>query len=188
MPAIRVRWERLDAPGADAAKLYRVKRTWHIQGNVESIVEGMPVRIAYHVGCGADWSTRIFSVSVRSEAFRRRLGLVVDTDLRWSLLGEERPDLAGCTDVDLFPTPATNTVPIRRLNLEVGRSAEVLAAWVRAPNLVVAPLRQRYTRLAEDRYRYESLGSGFTAEITVDEHGLITDYPGFWARAPGSVP
>ena len=184
MPAVRVRWERLDAPGSDAAKLYQLKRTWHIQGNLESVAEGMPVRIAYHVGCGADWSTWAFRVSVRSGDSRRRLGLVVDTDLRWSLLGQERPDLAGCTDVDLFPTPATNTAPIRRLGLEVGASAEVLAAWVRAPELVVAPLRQRYTRLAQDRYRYESLGSGFTAEITVDEHGLVIDYPGFWARAP----
>lgn len=92
----------------------------------------------------------------------------------------ERPDLAGCIDIDLSITPATNTLPIRRLGLAVGASAEVTAAWVRFPALIVAPLRQRYTRLAPDRYRYESLESGFTTELTVDDQGLIAHYPGGW--------
>jgi uncharacterized protein len=45
----------------------------------------------------------------------------------------------------------------------------------------VEPLSQRYTRIGKDTYRYES-NTGFSAEITVDDHGLVTSYPGGWER------
>jgi hypothetical protein len=37
---------------------------------------------------------------------------------------------------------------------------------------------QRYTRLAEDRYRYTQ--DEFEAELTVDQQGLVLDYEGLW--------
>jgi len=45
----------------------------------------------------------------------------------------------------------------------------------------VQPLSQRYTRLAEDTYRYLS-NTGFSAEIVLDELGLVVTYPGGWER------
>jgi hypothetical protein len=96
------------------------------------------------------------------------------------------PDLKGCIDVDFSLTPSTNTLPIRRLHLAVGESRELTAAWVRFPELTVEPLAQRYTRLAERRYRYESIVSGFTAELEVDDLGLVVTYEGIWQRVAES--
>lgn len=84
--------------------------------------------------------------------------------------------LDGLRDVDLGFTPATNTLPMRRLALEVGESAEVDAVWVRFPELEVARLPQRYTRLEGMRYRYESAGGAFLAELEVDANGLVIRY------------
>lgn len=53
--------------------------------------------------------------------------------------------------------------------------------WV-VRTLAVTPDPQRYTRLAEDRYVYESRDSDFRREITVDTHGLVVDYPGLYRR------
>ncbi|MFW8594375.1 putative glycolipid-binding domain-containing protein [Cribrihabitans neustonicus] len=97
------------------------------------------------------------------------------------------PALEGCIDVDIGITPATNTLPVRRLGLAVGASAEILAAFVPPPETgagEAAPrmTRQRYTRLDETRYRYEGLESGFTAEIEVDAAGMVLDYPGVFRR------
>ena len=78
-------------------------------------------------------------------------------------------------------TPATNTLPIRRLALPVGKTEAVTAAWVKFPDLEIQPLAQRYTRLGENRYRYES-DTGFSVEIELDEMGLVTLYPGGWER------
>lgn len=94
----------------------------------------------------------------------------------------EVPAVAGCLDVDLAFTPATNILPLRRLGLAVGDSREMTAAWVRFPDLSVEPLAQRYTRLDERRVRYESRGGAFTAELEVDELGLVVRYPPLWER------
>ncbi len=101
----------------------------------------------------------------------------------WRVSRQPRPDLASCEDIDLSVTPSTNTLPIRRLALEPGDHMNVTAAWVRFPELTVEPLRQRYTRLAANRYRYESLDSGFTADLETDDDGLVVLYPNLWARA-----
>ena len=95
----------------------------------------------------------------------------------WS--GKDKPPgFSDCVDVDLGFTPATNTLPIRRLRLAVGGKREIAVAWLRWPELRLERALQRYERLAEDRYRYSS--NGFSAELVVDEHGLVVDYEGLW--------
>jgi len=94
-----------------------------------------------------------------------------------------RSDLEGAIDVDLSGTPFTNTLPIRRLDLTEGQSADVRAVYVRLPELTVTIDPQRYTCLERGRrYRYESLDSDFVREIEVDSEGLVVTYPGLFKR------
>ncbi len=93
--------------------------------------------------------------------------------------GTERPpQYSDCVDVDLSFTPATNTLPIRRLGLDIGEVAEIHVAWLVWPKLSVRRVLQRYARLAEDRYRYTQ--DEFEAELTVDRQGLVLEYQGLW--------
>ena len=59
-------------------------------------------------------------------------------------------------------------------------------AYVDVPELKVVPARQRYASLAplagNDVYRYESIDSGFCADLSVDSEGLVIDYPPIWRR------
>ena len=73
---------------------------------------------------------------------------------------------------------ATTTLPIRRLGLDIGEEAEIHVAWLVWPQLTVQRVLQRYTRLAEDRYRYRQ--DEFEAELTVDRQGLVLEYEGLW--------
>ena len=58
-------------------------------------------------------------------------------------------------------------------------------AWVGAPALTVQPQAQAYTRLADRRYLFETLdGSGFRAELPVDDDGIVVDYPDLFRRVP----
>ena len=50
---------------------------------------------------------------------------------------------------------------------------------------VVEPAAQDYTKLGPTRFRYRSLSSGFTADLTVDADGLVVEYPPFWRRRSG---
>ena len=62
-------------------------------------------------------------------------------------------------------------------------SADIVTAWVDFPSLAVKPDPQRYTCISENLYRFESLDSGFTADITFAPDGLVSHYPGLFRRA-----
>jgi uncharacterized protein len=112
------------------------------------------------------------------------LSLRVDSAGRWSLGdGTPRPDLNGCRDIDIWPTPFTNSFPIRREALAVGERRTFRMAWVSAFHMTVAAQPQAYTRLDDHLYRFENLdGSGFQADLRFDEHGLVVEYPDLFRR------
>lgn len=181
-----VRWRRLDAMSwIDECVFGRGFRGWSITGQIEATLDGHPARIVYSVLADAAWTNRRAAIALdrRPSGDNRSAQLRRGKGGRWSVDGVPRPDLAPCLDVDLEMSPATNTLPIRRLGLREGGTAEVSAAWIRFPALRVEPLRQRYTRIDADRYRYRSLDSGFTVDLTVDENGFVVDYPGTWSRS-----
>ena len=179
-----VRWQRLDRPGMERATLGPSKGGWNIDGRIETDLEGGHARIRYRVSCDAAWRTQAAWATIKEGRSRRRLGLFVTADGGWILDGQEQRDLKGCVDIDFEISPATNTLPIRRLTPKVGETRDIRVAWVRFPELRVEPARQRYTRVGERRYRFENLESGYAVEILVDDAGLVIEYPDLWTRAP----
>lgn len=158
------------------------------EGAADSVVlaldeRGRPFRLAYALTWDAGWRLREARLAVTTDGGARTLSLETDGRGRWRDDRGERPDLEGCLDIDIWPTPFTNTFPIRRRPLAVGERAELVMAWVSAPALTVRPMRQGYTRLADRRYLYENLeGTGFRAELPVDEDGVVLDYQGVFRR------
>src|SRR5207237_2625915 len=94
--------------------------------------------------------------------------------------GEDQANLRGHIDLDAEASPATSTIPIRRLGRKVGEARAIRVAWIRFPGLRVEPVDQRYARRALRRYRFENVGSGYTTELKIDEEGLVLEYPGLW--------
>ncbi len=140
-----------------------------------------PARVDYTISMNSEWETR--EVRIELSAGRHRQAIVLDHDDRgWIVDGRQRPDLHACVDVDLGWTPATNTLPLRRIPIAAGQSIHSAAAWVRFPELDVVLSEQTYTRLARDHVRYQS--STFEAELVVTDDGLVTDYgDGLWRAA-----
>src|SRR6185436_5423923 len=60
------------------------------------------------------------------------------------------------------------------------------SAWLGfASDLTVHAQPQAYTRLADRFYLFENLdGTGFRAELPVDEDGIVLDYPDLFRRVP----
>ena len=113
----------------------------------------------------------------------RTLVLAADGEGRWLRDGLPVPELEGVIDPDLTVTPFTNTLPIRRLRLSSGQSAEITTAFIEFPALTVVSNPQRYTCLEEGRrYLYESRASDFKCELEIDRDGLVIAYPDFWQR------
>ncbi|MFP2956736.1 putative glycolipid-binding domain-containing protein [Myxococcus sp. 1LA] len=180
---IRARvWRRLLSPGSEYFELRARPEGWVLAGSVVLVDEGLPHFVEYSVTTNAAWETQEVHVLRRNGDGEARLQLRVDAERRWWKGDEEVVHLRGCPDIDVACTPSTNTLPIRRLGLEVGQAADVRAAWIRIPSLALEVLPQRYTRLTETRYRYESNGGRFVAEVDVDADGIVTNYPPGWER------
>jgi hypothetical protein len=175
-------WKNLLLDGRDYCALWHTADGWLLKGTVVGLLEDRSPALAnYEIHCDDMWRTHLVRVERTIGNDTKTLALNVEGRGMWHSSGQKLSELRDCRDVDLGVTPATNTLPIRRLNLEVGSGASVIAAWVKFPELTIQALSQRYTRLAKNTYRYES-NTGFSAEIVVDDLGLVTAYPGGWER------
>lgn len=176
-------WRRLDRPGHEFCRLWREDSGWLLAGTAVFLHEQQPCRLDYAIRCDPAWNTRSASVSGLVGDGAVKIEISVDAG-RWTLNGKECPPVLGCQDIDLNFSPSTNLLPIRRLELAVGAKAPVRAAWLRFPSFSLEPLDQIYRRLDAERYRYESGGGRFTAELRINPAGFVTDYPDLW-RAEG---
>jgi hypothetical protein len=136
--------------------------------------EHEPCRITYEIHVSPSWWTMSASALVTTPQIERRILLQAGTGA-WLVDGEPAPHLAGCVDVDFGWTPATNTVAIRRLGLDVGGGATIQVVWVRFPELDIVAKSQTYTRLAPDRWRFQS--GDYEAELVVaPKTGVVLEY------------
>lgn len=166
--------------GHEACRLHGLDNEWGLEGTAVFAHEGRACRLSYLIACDSSWNTLNGKVSGWVGNKLVSIELLVDENLRWQMNGVSQPQVDGCVDLDLNFSPSTNLLPIRRLGLEVGQSAEVKAAWLRFPSLELEPFAQVYTRLGEFKYRYSSRDGEFVAELTVNEVGFPTVYPGLW--------
>jgi uncharacterized protein len=177
-----MRWRRLDGPGHEEARIEQIAAGWRLTGKLEAEDGGVRAQLSYVIECERDWRTRQTIVTGSASGAARRLALEADGKGHWMLNGAALPLVEGALDIDLGFTPATNLLPIRRLNLAVGESAAVRTAWVRFPELVVEALEQSYRREAERVFHYDALvdGERFQARLDTDELGRVLHYEGLW--------
>ncbi|MGH8951556.1 MAG: putative glycolipid-binding domain-containing protein [Acidimicrobiia bacterium] len=149
-----------------------------LSGKTLILHDGARVEISYLVDTNPDWSTRHASIDI--PALATSFDVRVESGDRWLIDGDHRADLDGCSDIDLGWTPATNTLPIRRLRFATGIPRTIRAAWLKWSELLFVPAEQTYTKRSDDRWTYES--GDFAADLRVDEHGVVLTYgdPPIW--------
>ena len=148
-----------------------------------------PFRLTYRLAWDESLRLRDAELVVATQRSSRSLSLQTDGRGHWrGGDGRTMDDLDGCMDIDIWPTPFTNSFPIRRAPMAVGERRQFRMAWIFAPDLTVHAQPQAYTRLADRLYLFENLdGTGFRAELPVDEDGIVLDYPDLFRRVPVDV-
>ena len=143
---------------------------------------GCPYGVRYVIVCDAGWVIHTLDLETTTG---QTLYLVKDGNGRWTdHRGAHLTRFDGCIDIDLAGTPFTNTLPIRRLDLDV-HDGPVELKMLYVPFDTFTPLidEQRYRCLARrSLYRYEAVDGSFSADLPVDPDGLVTDYPGLFER------
>lgn len=171
-------WSSVEDEGFEHLRLLREGGRIIADGVVVRRDERSSYRAAYRIECDEAWRIREVAVTAAGGA---RLELRSGGNGQW----DDRPDLGGCHDVDLEASPFTNTLAINRLKLAVGTSAEIAVVFLTPREAGAQRMMQRYTRLAESRYLYESMESDFKAELPVDADGLLLEYPNWFRRVWG---
>jgi hypothetical protein len=181
-------WRRLDGVGREHARIQQLPGGWQLTGDLEVEESGVAARFRYRVDCDAEWRTLAALVEGEAGGPPIRFALIADAAGNWREDGQMLSTVAGALDVDLGFTPATNTLPIRRLALAIGESAPVTSAWIRFPELRLEALEQTYTREAARIYRYVAAvdGAPFTARLDTDDYGRVVHYEGLWAADTGT--
>ena len=181
-PVSDLRWRRLDLPGREEARIEQRGQGRHLTGRIEVEESGVSARLEYRIACDLAWCTRSVLVEGEAAGGPVRFALNADGAGRWTCDDRVLTEVSGALDIDLGFTPATNTLPIRRLSLAVGETAAMRAVWLRFPELRLEALEQRYTCEAERAYRYEASidGETFSARLDTDEYGRVLRYEGLW--------
>lgn len=180
---VSILWRRINGTGLERCELGGDDSGYRLSGTTLFTLDGGPVEIRYSITLDAQWRTRIAGVHVRAPTENRSVALRSDGAGNWEAEGRAVPELSGALDLDLSWTPATNTIPIRRLDLPVGGAATTSVAFVPFPEREVELRQQHYERTAERRYRYTS--GDYSTDLTVDENGLVVVYPARWTAVPG---
>jgi 2,7-dihydroxy-5-methyl-1-naphthoate 7-O-methyltransferase len=159
-------------------------------------VEPLSYRLDYTLETETGFVTSRLHVVSRGESWRRSLGLrhaegawTIDADQEGDVAltpaGGDPASLSGALDCDLGLSPVTNLMPVLRHDLLSGRPAfEITTAWVSVPDLSVRADGQRYSFVRDGVIRFEATDGSFAADITLDEDGIVVDYPGIARRLP----
>jgi uncharacterized protein len=179
-------WEWCDRPGLEHLLLDIDAAGSRADGLVMVALSGTLLRLRYAIACDAQWHFRSATIAAESNGDTRERRIARGEDGAWTIDGTARPDLVACSDIDIMGTPFTNTMPIRRLVLPPEQQVALDVVYVSIPDLAVSVAAQDYTRreagTPSARFRYRSLGSGFTAELSVDADGIVIDYGTIWRR------
>ncbi|MFP4439800.1 MAG: putative glycolipid-binding domain-containing protein [Chloroflexaceae bacterium] len=179
-------WEPWYEPGLEHLAFVRSDSGIFADSLVLRVQEGRPLRLHYRIRCDALERVRTVDIKLL-DGKRSTLTLQSDGAGNWTDgAGEPVPVLTGCFEVDISATPFTNTLAIRRLQLQPGAAADLHVAYIAVPELRVESVAQRYTCLERTLdggcYTYAGLFRGFTADLPVDADGIVFDYPETFRR------
>jgi len=181
-----VMWSPWSGPGLEHLYLREDHEQIAADGLILGVKDQVPFRVHYEIMCDLQWRVRTVHVQLLSGQ-KQALALHADGEGNWiSAAGERLASLYGCLDIDISESPFTNTLSIRRAPFEPGVSLTLTVVYLAVPELTIEPAQQRYTCLEKSPtgglYRFESLSSGFRADLPVDDDGLVLDYPGVFRR------
>lgn len=168
-----IRWRGLDLATLEHCHVVDNGRDTRIRGTII----GPDFGLFYRLKLDENGNTR----TVRIEHTDGRvLELFSDGAGGWSDdRAEPLPVLRGCIDVDIWPTPLTNSLPLWRTDVTEAPTRFAMA-WIDATTMTFKRSEQVYTRLDPTHFRYQS--ADFERALEVDEDGIVVSYPGLFER------
>ncbi len=157
----------------------RHNKGFDVHGQVVGTLNEIPMSLSYQVKTDDRWNVREVSlVSDGLQLFEVHYRKVED---KWfDARNQHIAEFDGADDIDITVTPFTNTLPIRRIQLQPSESKDIKVIYFDIADMKVYPAHQRYTNLGNNSYRFEHLDTEFLAILEVDDEGFVMNYPGLF--------
>ena len=170
-----IRWRGLDPVTIEHCHIISTDRDTRIRGTVITPDYGLFYRLKLDD-----------SEHIRTARLERTDGSVLelfsDGAGNWSDDRAEPLDaLKGCLDIDIWPTPLTNSLPLWRCAFTTGQPQRFAMAWIDADTMTIKRSEQIYTMLDDTHVQFQS--ADFERILEVDADRIVVDYPGLFVRA-----
>lgn len=138
--------------------------------------------LRYRINTNQYWETTFLELHTQLNNNKNHFIFEGDGKGNWLLNGKPADKFNGCIDVDIPLTPFTNTLPIKRLKLTQNEEQQIQVIYLNILEGEIKPAKQKYICVSDSEYHYENIPNDFEANISVDEFGLVVDYPSLFVR------
>lgn len=178
-----ISWKSISANETiENCRVRKVDDGFLVESVVNGIIDDSAVYCAYKIRLDERWQAREFLIYSWNNWQENTISIKKNDSGKWELNGKEDDRFTNCIDIDISATPFTNSLPVNRLALQIDETKEINVVYINVAKQAVEPFAQVYTRISEKTYRYENASGDFSAEITVDDDGIIIDYPGLFRK------
>lgn len=176
-----LRWEGVDDNTLEHCEFEQSADGFTVHSNITGTMDGKPVTFRYYIRLDTSWTVREFFAENLSDKNPFLIHALHQSPGKWlDKNGSPLPQFDGCIDIDIFPTPFTNSLPLKREPIHIGQHSEFNALWVDLREGVARKARQRYSRLSEFKFQFKSLDTGFTETIEFTSDFFVAHYPGLF--------
>lgn len=153
-----------------------------VTSTIIGLYEKKIYKAEYHIQTNNNGETIFAQISCHHNDHIQSIKLEGDGKGNWLQDGKPAPQFDQCIDIDIPLTPFTNTLPINRLQLSEKEEQQIRVIYIDLLQQQITAVKQKYIRLSANTYHYENIPNDFEADIQVDDHGLVIDYPQLFVR------
>jgi len=139
-------------------------------------------KVDYSMKTNLNWECIFFEVTTQLSDKKEAINYHSDGRGNWTKNGVPLNEFKGCIDIDISLTPFTNSLPINRLQWELNNPQQINVLFLDILSQEILAVQQRYTKLSNTEYKFENVPNDFEAVITVDEYGMVVNYPDLFMR------
>ena len=175
-------WKGLEYHSMENCMVHAAVNGTDIYSTIIGTYNNVIYKVDYQIIINQFWATTFFEIKTRLDNSVQHISFQSDGKGNWSTDGKPQEKFDGCIDIDISLTPFTNTLLVNRLNLSEGEDKLITVLYIDILDGQITPVSQRYTRLSRKKYKYQNVPNDFESVISVDESGLVEDYPDLFKR------
>ncbi|WP_335872761.1 putative glycolipid-binding domain-containing protein [Bacillus sp. 2205SS5-2] len=179
----KVFWEHKEQSGSEYLRISENDTNIIAEGLVLFTYKRDAYKFSYEVIMDINWHTK--RVEIINLELNEKLQLDSNCKGKWFLENSELLEMGGVIDIDISVTPFSNTLPINRFKWELGQERNFNMLYIDVPTLEFMKLQQQYKFIGSSdngirKFQYKC--RDFETVVTVDQDGLIIEYPDVFIR------